>query len=472
MPSYTQYMRQMAVLDADEDIKWITVKGNPVPIKKGQNKGDAVKEFFEKKNGGSAKKTEPKKLEKPAKKEAPKPAKKEEPKKAESAPAKIRGWKYENLNGRAHYSKMYGDKEVTFFESSNEEGWKTNAGLVDTFKTPQEAVSAVENYLIGNMIDKNVKNKDQRKTLKDMMKSAIESKHNPNITVEQVYADAIAGGKYSEKDIKARIALFDEVTAKGLRKAPDGKVHSYDTLWRHTTGGKWVDGELVDYTWKPERLEIQKAILKQDKKGWKNKLPEKGQKPKLIILGGRGGSGKSLFTKKDKETGKLVLGDDGYDKDKYLVVDPDSYKERLPEYKSLVDKKDPRAGLNAWEVHEESSFMKKAMLKWAKDKGINIVLDGTLANYGSTAKTIAEFKKAGYDVEGAYMRLPREKSAVRGVNRGMNIAEGGRWVPSELMLAMTDNEENFIKMIPEFTKWSIYDNDVPLGTRAKMIAKS
>ena len=64
------------------------------------------------------------------------------------------------------------------------------------------------------------------------------------------------------------------------------------------------------------------------------------------------------------------------------------------------------------------------------------------------------------------------KSAVRGVNRGMNVAEGGRWVPSELMLAMTDNEENFIKMIPEFTKWSIYDNDVPFGTRAKMIAKS
>ena len=53
MPSYTQYMRQMAVLDAnDDDIEsWITVKGNHIPIKKGQSKEDAVKSFIEKKGG-------------------------------------------------------------------------------------------------------------------------------------------------------------------------------------------------------------------------------------------------------------------------------------------------------------------------------------------------------------------------------------------------------------------------------------
>lgn len=56
MPSYTQYLRQMSVVvdSSDEDITWITVKGNHIPIKKGQNKGDAIKEFFEsKKSGGS-----------------------------------------------------------------------------------------------------------------------------------------------------------------------------------------------------------------------------------------------------------------------------------------------------------------------------------------------------------------------------------------------------------------------------------
>ena len=54
MPSYSQYKRQLAVLDADDtDIEaWITVKGNHIPIKKGQSKEEAVKSFIESKNGG------------------------------------------------------------------------------------------------------------------------------------------------------------------------------------------------------------------------------------------------------------------------------------------------------------------------------------------------------------------------------------------------------------------------------------
>lgn len=53
MPSYSSYIRQMSVLDKDDDITWITVKGNHIPIKKGQSKGDAVKEFFESKKSDS-----------------------------------------------------------------------------------------------------------------------------------------------------------------------------------------------------------------------------------------------------------------------------------------------------------------------------------------------------------------------------------------------------------------------------------
>lgn len=51
MPSYSQYLRQMAIMDAkDDNIEaWITVKGNHIPIMKGQSKEDAVKAFIEKK---------------------------------------------------------------------------------------------------------------------------------------------------------------------------------------------------------------------------------------------------------------------------------------------------------------------------------------------------------------------------------------------------------------------------------------
>ena len=65
MPSYLSYKRQIAVLDGNnDDITWITVKGNHIPIKKGQNKGEAVKEFFEKKNAGSKSEKVSKKPEK------------------------------------------------------------------------------------------------------------------------------------------------------------------------------------------------------------------------------------------------------------------------------------------------------------------------------------------------------------------------------------------------------------------------
>lgn len=56
MPSYMSYLHQMAVLDKDDDIEaWITVRGNHIPIKKGQSKEDAVKEFIKSKGGNAEK---------------------------------------------------------------------------------------------------------------------------------------------------------------------------------------------------------------------------------------------------------------------------------------------------------------------------------------------------------------------------------------------------------------------------------
>lgn len=52
MPSYMSYKRQMGVVDADDDIQWITVKGNHIPIKKGESKEDAINAFFESKGKG------------------------------------------------------------------------------------------------------------------------------------------------------------------------------------------------------------------------------------------------------------------------------------------------------------------------------------------------------------------------------------------------------------------------------------
>ena len=252
-------------------------------------------------------------------------------------------------------------------------------------------------------------------------------------------------------------------------------MHKPQTIETHTTGGHWEDGDYVGFEWKPERVKsVWRNILNTEEIGkdketrkpiygkidWEAKKPAKGEKPKLVFLGGRGGSGKSRFTDGS-------LGKDGYDKKKYLVIDPDSYKERLPEYKDLVDSGSEFAGLNAWEVHEESSAMKKMQLDNALKKGVNIVLDGTLAKYASNKKTLDKFRDSGYIIDVAFMELPREKSAVRGVNRGIH----GRYVPTEVMLGMTDCEENFAKLSEDADHWVIYDNDVPEGESPRFVAK-
>lgn len=50
MPSYSSYKRQLAVLDSDEIVAWFTTKnGVHIPLKKGQTKEEATKNFFENK---------------------------------------------------------------------------------------------------------------------------------------------------------------------------------------------------------------------------------------------------------------------------------------------------------------------------------------------------------------------------------------------------------------------------------------
>ena len=382
MPSYLSYLNQMSVVDADDDIQWITVRGNHIPIKKGENKEDAIKSFFESK-GKESKKT------------------------AQKSPEK---------SGNSSSGSGNGSKSETPIKTENV-------------------------------------------TLKSILKKAKESK------------ETVAEKQYSEKEIRKRQNNYEEYR-KNAKKV-DG--HYVDTVVAHTTGGHWEDGEYVGYEWKPERMELQQKILNEVSfKNILDKLPKDGEKPKLVLLGGRGGSGKSKFTYESEDENEL--GDDAYDANKFVVIDPDKYKEKLPEYKSLVDKGSKYAGLNAWEVHEESSEMKKMALKSALQIGANVVLDGTMAKYDSVKKTLDKFRANGYIIDVAFMELPREKSAVRGINRGMRKNEttgkpSGRYVPVEVMLGMTDCEENFEKLSKDADHWVLYHNEVPRGKKPQFVAK-
>src|SRR5262249_18534158 len=77
----------------------------------------------------------------------------------------------------------------------------------------------------------------------------------------------------------------------------------------------------------------------------------------MIMLGGRGGSGKSWITKEGP-----AKGFNG------IVVDADYFKSKLPEYQ----------GWNAGQLHEESDRLVSMAQDMAMELGLNIVHDATM----------------------------------------------------------------------------------------------
>ncbi|MDP3327181.1 zeta toxin family protein [Parvibaculum sp.] len=176
--------------------------------------------------------------------------------------------------------------------------------------------------------------------------------------------------------------------------------------------------------------------------------PVDGERPKFVILGGRGGSGKSSLK------GKV------YDPSKAIVLDADEIKAMLPEYE----------GWNAAQVHEESGDLFEAMTEFALMQGLNLVHDATMKTSGKAVALVKEFKGAGYTVEAHYMHLPRQEAAKRAVSRFLGAT--GRYVPVEVVLGNTGNEEAFDEVRKHVDAWSFHDNNVPKGQPPVLISES
>lgn len=264
-------------------------------------------------------------------------------------------------------------------------------------------------------------NKKYKETLEKVRRD-----NKKELTQNQVIENAIKslqedGKKYTPEEIRAKVNEADEYNLNIIR-------NNWQT-YQYYSDGKGH--------YKKNRQELHKKILNDLFLHANSAKPKDGEKPTFMVLGGRGGSGKSKFD-------GLV-----YDKSKYIVLDADAIKEMLPEYK----------GYNAFEVHEESSDILNKALKIARKRGLNVVLDGTMKTLSSTEKKIKTFDDAGYNIEMYYMHLPREKAAERAIGRFMG--ERGRFVPLDVLLDMKNNEDNFDKLKHYASKWAFYNNDVP-----------
>jgi predicted ABC-type ATPase len=194
-----------------------------------------------------------------------------------------------------------------------------------------------------------------------------------------------------------------------------------------------IHGRIIDSILSPRKIEEAK--------------PSNGERPKFIMLGGRGGSGKSWFE------GNV------YDPQKFIVLDADVIKGMLPEYE----------GWNAAQVHEESSDILEGIIKMARDKGLNVVLDATMKTATSAIAKMRAFKNKGYTIEAHYMHLPRQEAAKRAVSRFMGKTK--RYVPINVVLSNISNEETFDLIKAEADNWSFRDNNVPKGKEPIVISE-
>lgn len=243
------------------------------------------------------------------------------------------------------------------------------------------------------------------------------------------------------------------VTVKRLEEQTK-RMRKGDTQTRNTINGEYT----------PERKELHKAIIASILSPEKIAActPKNGEKPKFIMFGGRGGSGKSWFTDKDRAKGenREVM----FDSDNYMILDADAIKEYLPEYE----------GWNAGEVHEESSYLNKEIKRQALEKGLNIIIDGTM-NYNPSKpdkvkNEMLEAKSKGYSLEAHYMFVPVQESAKRAINRfkSRNGDFSGRLVPMNVLMSMQDNEKSFDSVKDIVDDWSFRDNQ---GKQPKLISK-
>lgn len=313
--------------------------------------------------------------------------------------------------------------ENSLGESVNNDKWVTIKGnhiLIKDGETLSDAFKRHTGASFGKGNKYTQKDTHIASSLYNDILQKVKTDNQKNITAQDIINSAVSSLKYSPEEIKAKIEEADSYN-EGIK---DKGLETYL---------KYSDGEGV---YKRERAELHKKIIKEIFANAENAKPKDGQKPTFMILGGRGGSGKSKFD-------GLV-----YDKDNYIVLDADAIKEKLPEYR----------GYNAFEVHEESSDILKQALAAARKEGLNVVLDGTMKTLSSTENKIKDFADSGYDIEMYYMHLPREKAAERAIGRFMG--NNGRYVPLNVLLDMKHNEENFDKLKKYASKWAFYNNDV------------
>lgn len=247
----------------------------------------------------------------------------------------------------------------------------------------------------------------------------------------------------------------------------DQKNQKFDTQRMHGVKDPET-GRMIEGLYSPERTEQHKAIIND----FLAKAANVPTDRKAIMSGGLGGAGKGYVLEKKAD----VSHDD------YLTIDPDAMKQELirrgmvPEVPGLLPME------HAAFIHEESSDLAKLLQQVAMAKGMNIILDTTMADFAKTKPKVEQFTEADYEIEAVFVDVPIAVSIESALNRHRGGVDrfrageekghgefGGRFVPPEYIQSAAPEEGSAfhsknraafeeLKNAGLFTRARVFDN--------------
>ncbi len=195
-----------------------------------------------------------------------------------------------------------------------------------------------------------------------------------------------------------------------------------------------------------------------------------------ILAGGLPGAGKTTVLGQCAEV----------DLARYLTINPDHIKAEMARH-GLIPEVDGLTPMEAARLaHEESSHIARRLAHRAQADGKNLIWDVTMSRPQTCENRMAALAAAGYvRIDAIFVDVPVHVSLLRADARHREghdayragSGAGGRFVPSELILAQADsfwgsmNRATFEFVKDRFTAWSRYDNSVD-GRAARLVAGS
>jgi HK97 family phage portal protein len=235
--------------------------------------------------------------------------------------------------------------------------------------------------------------------------------------------------------VEKRLELAQQYVAQ-IPEAERAEIGAAEAAWAEGRDTNVLHRDAAG-NFNPERAALHASILSRPEYfGGARGVPEKGVSPEVVVLAGAPASGKGTALRSE------------YDPNRYVVLNPDDFKEHLPEYN----------GRNAPLVHAEASHLMDQALAIARDQRRNIVIDVTLRDAKWWGATIAAMQSEGYQTRGLHVGVPLEANLQRALGR---YQKQGRYVPLPMIAReYNDYQTAFPELVRQqrFQVWAKYDN--------------